>query len=98
MSDILTEIEDTSAKALQNHSQIPIELIREYVVKISEVLIQVHGIKTGLSEAELDLITKRLQERFDIIMPLGTLFAAEDYRPWLDENRGGNRLVLLGTL
>jgi len=89
MSDILTEIEDTSAKALQNHSQIPIELIREYVVKISEVLIQVHGIKTGLSEAELDLITKRLQERFDIIMPLGTLFAAEDYRPWLDENRGG---------
>ena len=89
MSDILTEIEDTSAKALQNHSQIPVELIREYVVKISEVLIQVHGIKTGLSEAELDLITKRLQERFDIIMPLGTLFAAEDYRPWLDENRGG---------
>ena len=89
MSDILTEIEDTAAKALQSHSQIPMELIRENVVQISEVLIQVYNKNTGLTEAEIDLITKRLQERFDILMPLGTLFAAEDYRPWLDEKRGG---------
>ena len=57
-------------------------------MKISEVLIQVYNQNTGLTETEIDLITKRLQERFDILMPLGTLFAAEDDRPWLDEKRG----------
>ena len=40
------------------------------------------------SEEEIQAIVRRLEERFDINMELGTLFSADDYRPWLDDARG----------
>lgn len=88
MSDLLTQIEDTTAKALQNIPTPPIEKIHDYVIKISAILNPGNNNDPGISESDINLITRRLQERFDISMPLGTLFAAEDYRPWLDETRG----------
>lgn len=41
-----------------------------------------------VSEGDVLHISKKLEERFDIRMSLGTLFSAEDYRPWLDDARG----------
>jgi hypothetical protein len=40
-------------------------------------------------EAEIELVTRRLEEKFDTTMSLGTMFyKQEDYRPWLDEAKG----------
>lgn len=39
-------------------------------------------------ENEIKLIVAKLEERFDISMSLGVSFEAEDYIPWLEENRG----------
>jgi len=88
MIDLITLIEDTTASALKQRSKIPTELIRETVVQISKVVCSANDDASSISEEDIDTISRRLQERFDINMPLGTLFAAEDYRPWLDENRG----------
>ena len=60
MADYLTAIEDTTAKALQNLSHIPAELIREKVVQISEILCDVYNNVSGISEEEIETITKRV--------------------------------------
>ena len=86
MSDLLSEIEDTVARALQNLSHVDGPTIRSTVVKLSETLCPIYG-QSSLNEADIDLIAKKLEERFDITMSLGTLFSAAEYRPWLDEQR-----------
>jgi hypothetical protein len=86
VNDLLSEIEDTVARALQNLSHVDGPTIRSTVVKLSETLCPIYG-QSSLNEADIDLIAKKLEERFDITMSLGTLFSAAEYRPWLDEQR-----------
>lgn len=40
------------------------------------------------SETEIDEASRRIQTLFDIRMGLGTIFEAEDYRPWLTSRQG----------
>ena len=85
MSDLLSEIEDTVARALQNLSHVDGPGTEAAAVKLSETLCP-HMV-SSLNEADIDLIAKNFEERFDITMSLGTLFSAAEYRPWLDEQR-----------
>jgi hypothetical protein len=88
MGDILIEIEDTVARALQNIPKVDASTIRDTVEKFSVPLCQIHNDGKELTDSDKSLIVKKLQERFDITMTLGTLFHADEYRPWLDECRG----------
>jgi hypothetical protein len=40
-------------------------------------------------ESDIEFVTRRLEEKFDTSMSLGTMFyKIEDYRPWLDDKKG----------
>jgi hypothetical protein len=89
MTDVLTEIEDTVARALMNLIEVDALTIKDTVIKFSIPLCQIHNDGKEITEDEINLICKKLQERFNITMSLGILLHAEEYRPWLDENRVG---------
>ena len=55
---------------------------------IEEKVRQVSSIQGIMSEIEVNTIIRKIEERFDIRMPLGIMFATEDYRPWLSGARG----------
>ncbi len=59
--------------------------ISEAVTRSSEAMSSMY--RVAITDEQISLITKRLEERFDITMSLGTLFA-EDYRPWLENVQG----------
>jgi len=79
----LTEIEDAVISLL---SSLDPECIDRTIIEKKVRLVS--AIQEIDSESDIQGIIKKLEERFDISMILGTLFAAEDYRPWLDEKRG----------
>ena len=83
MSDKLVQIEDTVAIYL---SELDTDVVERSVIeKAIRTFAPIYGV---YSEQDVEIITKRLEERFNISMSLGTLFASEDYRPWLDGERG----------
>jgi len=87
MNDSLAIIEDMAANLL---SLMPVEdVTRSNILNaVTETSVSVSTMyHVNITEADINLITKRLEERFDITMKLGTLFA-EDYKPWLDQARG----------
>jgi hypothetical protein len=79
----LIAIEDAAANLLYSLEKDSLErfIIEENVRAIA-------GIMGILSEAEIQSITRKLEERFNIRMSLGTIFSAENYRPWLDKIKG----------
>jgi len=79
----LTEIEDAVISLL---SSLDPECIDKTIIEKKVRLVS--AIQGIASEVDIQDIIKKLEERFDIRMTLGTLFASEDYRPWLDEMRG----------
>ena len=89
MTLILTAIEDMAANLLsvQDSSTVSSTRIREAVLLAAKNMCVMY--KEEVPEADISCISKRLEERFDIRMSLGTLFAAEHYKPWLDDARGG---------
>ena len=87
MNDILTAIEDMASSLLSPKSMAGVtrEVIYEAVKSSSSIMSSMNNVT--IDDEEIDLITKRLEERFDITMDLGTLFA-DEYKPWLDRARG----------
>lgn len=81
MNENQVKLEDMTATALQDIPEITRPVIENMIRKIAPV-VQVYN------EEDIEESIKRLEERFDINMSVGTLFSAEDYRPWLDEQRG----------
>lgn len=84
----LRQIEDMAAIMLQGRpgEEVTIPVIAETVEYAASTLSL-----TGLPQAnadELEIVENRLEERFNITMSLGTVFSAEDYRPWLDSSKG----------
>lgn len=83
MSEKLVRVEDTVAIYL---SQLDTDVVERSVIEEAiKTFAPIFGV---YSDQDIEIITKRLEERFNISMSLGTLFASEDYRPWLDEARG----------
>lgn len=89
MTDIvkLNQIEDLSEKFLvakvgeKELDQIDSEMILETVKMMAYSL-------SVTDENDINLIVTKLEERFDISMTLGSYFEAQDYIPWLEDNRG----------
>lgn len=88
MNDIMTALEDMASDLLSplHTSKVTRNTIYEAVRHSATTMSFMHG--TTVTDEEIILITKRLEERFDITMSVGTMFA-EEYRPWL-ENAQGN--------
>lgn len=86
MSSIFDQIVDTASSALANRdpASVTSEIIRNTVLSTISYL-------SSVNQAELSVdpeaVARRLEEQFDITMNLGTIFSAEDYRPWLAERR-----------
>ena len=83
MKTKLSQIEDAAVNLLSSFGGIAINrnIIEEKVRAIA-------GIEDVDNEQDIQLIIRKLEERFDITMDLGTLFAADHYRPWLDSVKG----------
>jgi hypothetical protein len=88
----LTELIDTVAFHLEQLIEPPTEeALRAYVLAQSTVLSMKPG---GLpphsfTDGEVNTAVRTLQTRFSVRMSSGTLFQAEDYKPWLAEKQGG---------
>lgn len=82
INDALSQIEDAAAALLSSIDvdPIPVPIIEEKVRAVA-------NIQGNYSNEDIDLITKKLQERFNIGMSLGTIFSSEEYRPWLNDAR-----------
>ena len=87
-NDILTAIEDMDANMLspKDLALVDTPLIERAVSTSAVAIAQINDVNIELDE--IALIVRKLQERFDIRMSLGTMFSSEDYIPWLDDARG----------
>ena len=83
MDEKLIHIEDAAMNLL---SSLKTDMVERPIIE--EKVRAICSIQDLDNEDEIQNIIKKLEERFDISMSLGTIFSAEDYRPWLDENRG----------
>ncbi len=82
MNDIFERIEDMVALHLEGGKPSR-ETIHKVTKNISDLLYP-----NQLVEEDIRNITKKLETRFDISMGIGSILEAEDYIPWLDDNRG----------
>ena len=83
MKSNFTQIEDLAALAL---SHLDTTVVDRSI--IAEKVQAIAAIQGALPDEDIQIIVRRLEERFSISMKLGTMFAAADYRPWLDAERG----------
>lgn len=83
-SELMEKIEDNVARALEG-----IDADREKIIGTVTAYAQIQATidSAEISEQDILHITKRLESRFDIRMEVGSLLAAEDYTPWLDDAR-----------
>ncbi len=82
MNDKLIFVEDATATLLSALSNDTVN--RSVIEEKVRVIAATEG---DFPEEELQVVVRKLEERFNITMSLGTLFS-EDYRPWLDAARG----------
>ncbi len=88
MSNILTAIEDMVSTLLSQKAAsdaITREVIYDAVRNTTAIMSSTNQVL--VTDEDIDLITKRLEARFDITMSFGTIFA-ENHRPWLDNSKG----------
>jgi len=79
----ISGLEDVVANLLQmDRSGIPSRILIEDKVR------KIAAIQEIDSEEVIQLVVKKLEERFNVTMSLGVLFARQDHRPWLDGRRG----------
>jgi len=83
MIDQVSSIEDVVAILLSDRN---IDDMERSIIE--KKVRQIATIQEVYSESIIQLIIKRLEERFNTTMSLGVLFAREDHRPWLDDERG----------
>ena len=88
MNKILNAIEDmvSNMLSLADQSKIDNDLIKDAAIKASNIIFRMYNVRIG--QEDIELISKKLEERFDITMTFGTLFSAETYKPWLDNEKG----------
>ena len=82
MNDVLERIEDMVALALQGGSPTR-ETIHKTTKNFSDSVFP-----NQVTEEDILNITRKLETRFDISMGIGSILEAENYTPWLDDNRG----------
>jgi len=75
---ILAGIEDAAVSLLSSLQPVSSIRIRDTVTRISSI-----QIPDGIAQDELDLIVRRIEEKFDIRMGLGAV-VTEPFEPWLD--------------
>ncbi len=80
-------IEDMTANLLLQTSEgsVTRQAIFDAVTKLAPIASSIHG--DVVTDDDVQLVVKILEERFDITMTIGTLFA-EEYRPWLASAKG----------
>jgi len=61
---------------------------RETIINRVTMIASLPEFSRTVTDEEIQIITKRLEARFDVSMGLGSLLKAEDHTPWLDERRG----------
>lgn len=83
MLDVLTRIEDSVAPLLLAYDA---DNIDRSIIEAKVRLIAMH--EDVSSEAMIQQIVRKLEERFNITMSLGVLFSKADHHPWLDDSRG----------
>lgn len=83
MDSNLMRIEDAAASLLSSLDTTVVE--RSTIDGKVRAIASIQG---QFSEEDIQMIIRRLEERFSISMNIGLMFAADDYRPWLDDERG----------
>lgn len=88
MNDNINTIEDLASTLLSNGAfeNLSEESIIEAVRKMAKIVTETQP--CTITDEDIKIIVKRLEERFEITMSLGALFT-ENYKPWLDDARGG---------
>ena len=83
MPDNAFQIEDAAASLL---SSLDTKIVDRPTIEAKvRAIAAIQGV---VSEDQIREIARKLEERFSVSMDLGTLFASNDYRPWLDDERG----------
>ncbi|MFC1621243.1 Z1 domain-containing protein [Candidatus Omnitrophota bacterium] len=82
MNDDLIRVEDAVVNLLSGLEQETVG--RETIAEKVRVIAGVQGIN---DEESIAIITGKVEERFDIHMPMGTIFQTEEYRPWLADEK-----------
>jgi len=87
MIDYLEMIEDNAAGLLSNDD--PSTVGRERIAQAVSIELQAFELMHGkcVRVGDADYLARKLEERFNIRMSLGTMFSSEEYRPWLDTAR-----------
>ena len=88
MIDYMEMIEDNAAGLLAHDDPASVgrDRIAQAVSAASTTVEMMHG--KCVREADAEYIIRKLETRFDIGMSLGTIFSSENYRPWLDSDKG----------
>lgn len=84
-------IEDIASSILsrKKHDEIDRVQIREAVINSYNVAKPIYS-DIHLEEEDIETITRKLEERFDITMSLGDMFFSDDYKPWLHDIKANN--------
>lgn len=80
-----------SVAVILDDKQPPTEKALHEIVKAQAMVLAMSsgaGINHGLSDADLDKVVKTIETRFSIRMELGSMFEAEDFKPWLAARQG----------
>ena len=86
----ITRLIDSVAVILEDRTPPTEEALREIVKAQATVLALTAGIGGSgwLTEQQLEQAVKTIETRFSIRMDLGSLFEADDYKPWLAQRQG----------
>lgn len=84
------KLTDAVALILEHHEPPTEDALREFVKAQANVLQMLpdHTNHAGYTEDDISQAVHELQTKFSIRMPIGTLFEAEDYKPWLVNRQG----------
>jgi len=84
------KLTDAVALILEHHEPPTEEALRMFVSAQAEVLQMLpdHTGQPDYSEEDISQAVSELQTKFSIRMPIGTIFEAEDYKPWLVIRQG----------
>jgi hypothetical protein len=83
MSNNIEKIEDAVATLLGGGAT-----NREIIINTVKMIASTPQYMGNIAEDDILKITKKLETRFDISMDIGSMLEANDYIPWLDDNRG----------
>lgn len=83
MSNTLERIEDAVATLLGGGAT-----ERGVIINTVKIIASTPQYAGKITDEDILNLAKKLETRFDISMGIGSILEAEDYTPWLDDNRG----------